>query len=241
MLTLELDGLLDEVGKHDAGTLGVQLPSGLRQRAREIAGFFKSHGYEVIFSGDPSYGACDVSDDVLASAGADLLLHFGHSRMVGPSRIPVIYWHVRDDIDIAAVISGNIEKIRSMGKRVGLATTIQHVHKLGGVKSLLEDAGLSVMLGEPIDRVSFPGQVLGCSFETMDALDVDFFIYIGTGTFHPIGMSLSTDREVLRCDPYTGTCENVTAERDKILKKRYAMINKARDKKDFAVLISTKK
>jgi len=241
MLILELDELLPEIREHDVNTIGIQLPAGLRQRAREITEFFEGHGYEVIFAGDPSYGACDVADDVLASAGADLLVHFGHSKMIPSSVIPVIYWGVRDDIDIRPTISKNIEKIVAMGGSAGLATTVQHVHKLGDVAEILRERGVEVVVGEPIERVSYPGQVLGCSFETIEKMDVDYFIYIGTGVFHPIGISLATDREVLYCDPYTERCESVTPARNMILKKRYAMIEKARTKRDFAILVSTKK
>jgi len=241
MLTLDLDGLLIEVSKHNASVLGVQLPSGLRQRSREVLHFFNRHDYDVIFSGDQSYGACDIADEPLADAGADIMVHFGHSKMLPSTRIPVIYWHVKDDIDIVPAISGNLERIRKAGKRVGLATTIQHVHGLEEVSSFLVSKGFDVSIGKPVDRVSYPGQVLGCSFEAIGSIDVDFYIYVGTGKFHPIGMSLATDKEVLHCDPYMGTCESIIPERDMILKKRYAMMEKARHKTDFGMLLSTKK
>jgi len=241
MLRLELDELLQEVKVHDARIIGIQIPAGLRQSAREISSFFESRGYDVIFSGDPSYGACDIADHEMAAAGADLLIHFGHSRMLDKFEIPVIYWDVKDDISIKEVLSSNISKIRSLGDKVGLATTVQHVHKLGEAAEFLRAEGMVVQIGGPGSRASYPGQVLGCSFEAIEDLDVDFYVYIGTGYFHPIGISLSTDKEVLYCDPYLGTCVSIDDERNKILKKRYAMMSKARDKRDFAILISTKR
>lgn len=177
----------------------------------------------------------------MAIAGADLLIHFGHSKMLDTFEIPVIYWDVKDDVSIIEALRSNMDKIRALGSKVGLATTVQHVHKLEGAAQLLRTEGMEVLIGRPGTRVSYPGQVLGCSFEVIEDLDVDFYIYIGTGYFHPIGISLSTDREVLYCDPYLGTCVSIDEERTKILKKRYAMMSKARDKRDFAILISTKR
>ncbi|MBN1785739.1 MAG: diphthamide biosynthesis enzyme Dph2 [Candidatus Methanofastidiosa archaeon] len=241
MLVLDLDGLLEQVKAFSPRTIGIQLPAGLRQHAREISGFFDSRGYEVVFSGDPSYGACDVADELMGSLGVDLLVHFGHSRMLPSSRVPMIYWDVRDDVPILPTISGNIDLIESMGKKVGIATTIQHVHKLGEVVEFLKGRGMTALLGNKVSRVSNPGQVLGCSFETIKGLDVDFFVYIGTGYFHPIGIALCTDRPVLYCDPYTGACENVEKEKNLILRKRYAAIEKARSCTDFAVIVSSKR
>jgi 2-(3-amino-3-carboxypropyl)histidine synthase len=241
MLQLHLEDLVNRVAAHDVSRVGVQLPFGLRRRAREIAGALESCDVEVVFSGTPSYGACDVADSQMASADVDLLVHFGHSEMLSESTIPVIYWEVVDDVDIIKTLGQHREELHERGHSVGLVTTVQHIHQLPSVRDYLVSEGFDARIGEASVRVSHPGQVLGCSFETATSLDVDFFLYVGTGYFHPVGVSLATDRPVMYCDPYNEQCIDVTPVRDRIVRKRYAVIEKARHAAHFAVVVSTRR
>ncbi|HHN81364.1 MAG TPA: diphthamide biosynthesis enzyme Dph2 [Methanomicrobia archaeon] len=241
MLQLHLEDLAEMVVAHGARRVGVQLPFGLRRRAREIAKTFGDRDIEVVFSGTPSYGACDVADAQMARADVDLLVHFGHSAMLPDSSIPVLYWEVVDDVDIIKTIRQHRDELRSRGRSVGLVTTVQHVHQLPSVRDYLVSEGFDARIGDASIRVSHPGQVLGCSFETATSLDVDFYLYVGTGYFHPVGISLATDRPVMYCDPYTEQCIDVTPVRDRIVRKRYAVIEKARAATHFAVVVSTRR
>ena len=221
--------------------VGIQLPAGLRRYATEISGVLEGAGYSVVFSGDPSYGACDVADEDMAAAGADVLVHFGHSKMMETSSIPVVYWEVRDSIDPVPALRANLSLIKGLGTRVGVVTTVQHVHMIDAALDYLRSEGLDAKAGGPGSRVSYRGQVLGCSFETAHRVDADFYVFVGTGRFHPLGISFGTQKPVVACEPYSQECEVISAYESPLFRKRIAMIEKARQCENFGIVVSTKR
>jgi 2-(3-amino-3-carboxypropyl)histidine synthase len=66
--------------------------------------------------------------------------------------------------------------------RIGVCTTIQHLHR---IKDVLAQLPGSVLVG----------QVLGCRVDNVKKLcdDVDAFLYVGTGEFHPVRVALEAD------------------------------------------------
>ena len=63
-------------------------------------------------------------------------------------------------------------------------------------------------------------------------------LFVGTGLFHPIGIALATKTRVIALDPLTGIAQEVSA--DTLLRRRFAVIEKAREAKDFGIILSTK-
>ena len=77
MHDLELHKAAEEIRKSMANTVLVQLPEGLKPKAKEIADFLeKSTSAKIFIWAGSCYGACDVPD----VKGIDLLIQFGHSE-----------------------------------------------------------------------------------------------------------------------------------------------------------------
>ena len=123
-------------------------------------------------------------------------------------------------------------------QRVGVATTIQHVHNLGQALDVLKEHGIEGLLGPAGGRVKYPGQVLGCSYSAARALDVEEYLFIGTGQFHPLGIALATGKRVVIADPVTGEVSEI--DTDPMLRRRFGAISRATLAKRFAVLVSKK-
>jgi 2-(3-amino-3-carboxypropyl)histidine synthase len=121
---------------------------------------------------------------------------------------------------------------------VGVTTTIQHVHKLGQALEALKELGIQASTGPSGGRIAHAGQVLGCNYSTARALDVEEYLFIGTGRFHPLGIALATGKRVVIADPATGEVSEINT--DPLLRRRFAAITRARDAKRFAVLVSKK-
>ena len=86
-------------------------------------------------------------------------------------------------------------------KKVGLATTVQFLDYIEEIKEHLQMHGADVFVDKM--RQKYEGQLLGCDFGAADKIkeNVDAFLYIGTGIFHPLGIALNIDKEVFCYDP----------------------------------------
>ena len=98
--------------------------------------------------------------------------------------------------------------------------------------------GIQGVVGPAGGRVKQAGQVLGCSYCTARALDVEEYLFIGTGQFHPLGIALATGKRVVIADPVTGEVSEI--DTDPMLRRRFGAITRAGEAKRFAVLVSKK-
>ncbi|MCX9011177.1 MAG: diphthamide biosynthesis enzyme Dph2 [Candidatus Methanoperedens sp.] len=212
--------------------VGLQFPEGLKRRAISIAGEIEERtGADVIISGNPCFGACDI--DTALAGRVDLLFHFGHAGMGEYGN--VVFIEARSNVDVIPAVKSALPLLKA--KRIGLITTVQHVHKLDEVCRFLNEHGKECIIGRGDLRVVYPGQVLGCNF-TAARVDCEEYLYIGSGVFHPLGVAIATRKRVIAADPYLNKAVEVAPE--KFLRKRGGYIARAMDAKVFGIIVSTK-
>ncbi|MDK2891732.1 diphthamide biosynthesis enzyme Dph2 [Methanohalophilus sp.] len=232
---LGIDRIINEIKNRNARKVGLQFPEGLKRRSFSIASEIENKtGAEVQISANPCYGACDLDRQLLETM--DLVFHFGHSTIREDDGGKVIYIEARSPVDLGEVVRKAIPLFE--GIRIGLITTVQHVHKLEGIRRLLEEVGKEGVIAEGDSRIAYPGQVLGCNFSAAFSEDCDEYLYIGGGQFHPIGVALCSKKPVIIADPYLNEVRKVDTHA--IMKKRYAAIGKAMNSKVVAIVVSTK-
>ena len=79
MYNLELDKAIEKIKTEKAKTVVIQLPDGLKSKAKEIVDILKEKtNAEILLWGGSCFGACDTPN--LNSIKADLLIQFGHSE-----------------------------------------------------------------------------------------------------------------------------------------------------------------
>lgn len=226
--------------RHDVGRVAIQLPAGLRRYLSEIISTNNEFGVKTLVLANSCYGGCDVADVVARQLGCDALVHYGHADMGLRTCLPTLYVEARMTVDPLEAVEGALPKLRF--KRVGLATTVQHIGYLEKVAEFLRSRGLRPYIGKPGQRAKYPGQILGCDFGCARSIAdlVDGFIYIGTGRFHPIGIALSTGKDVVIANPVAGDSEELHWDPDVFLSRRKAMVSRAAACEKFAVVVSTK-
>jgi 2-(3-amino-3-carboxypropyl)histidine synthase len=231
---LNLDKAFEQIRRSGACRVGLQVPEGLKRAAPNIAKQIEEKtGAEVIISGDPCYGACDI--DMSLCNEVDLMLHLGHAEL-GDAPDNVIFLEARMTADLREAAENALPHLRS--KKLGCTTTVQHVHKLGQAIEALREHGIEGLVGPGGGRIKYPGQVLGCCYSTAKALDVDEFLFIGTGQFHPLGISLATGKRVVASDPISGEVFEIDLQT--MLRRRFGAISRAMNARRFAVLVSKK-
>lgn len=196
----------------------------------------------VVVSADACFGACDLVDDQLEHLGVDLVVHVGHTEMGDtPPRIPTLFVEALSTIPAGPALDAALGMLPE-GATVGLLATTQHRHVLEEAEEALRGAGLEVVMGEGGRRLSFPGQVLGCDLSAARAVTgrVDAFLLVGGGSFHAVGVALATGRPVVVADVETGEARAVDEDRDRVLRRRSAVMARAADAETFGVLVESR-
>lgn len=236
----EEERVKQEILKLKAKRVLIQLPEGLKPEATRLAEIIEKSGALPIISADPCYGACDLATVEAESLGVDLIIHYGHSKLLKYERVPTIYVEARATMNVNAAVEKALPMLENWQK-IGLTTTVQHVQTLDDVREILLRAGKTVVIGDA-GRLNYPGQVIGCDYSNAKSIanDVEAFLFIGGGKFHALGVALSTSKPTVVADPYEKRAYSVDKEAEKIIKQRWASIEEAKTAKTFAVLVGLK-
>ncbi|MEN6293739.1 MAG: diphthamide biosynthesis enzyme Dph2 [Methanobacterium sp.] len=233
-----LDEVVQKIKEMDAKAVGIQFPEGLKIHAVRVAEKIESEtDAVVIISGDPCYGACDVSDTHMEGL-VDLIVHFGHIEFPIEYKVPVLFIEAYSKIDVDNVLKKSLSFLQNY-KKIGVVTTIQHLQLLDHIKDFLIDNEKDIVMKEGAGTRK--GQVLGCNFSAIKDVDADAFLFIGSGNFHALGITLFTEKPVFIADPYMNEVRTIDEFRDRILRIRFAKITKAGDAQKFGVIVSSKR
>ena len=229
-----------EVRKRKAQRVLIQLPDGLKMEGPNLALIVKRAGALAIVSADPCYGACDLAILDAKNLGVDLIVHYGHSPMVKEERIPILYIEAKAKVSPKSAIKKAIPLLKNWNK-IGLATTIQHVHTTEEAKNFLLKSGKNVAIGDA-GHLKYAGQVTGCDYTNAKAIseEVEAFLLIGGGRFHALGVALVTAKPVIVADPYERRAYVIDKEVRKTINQRWANISEAKKARNFGILIGLK-
>ena len=228
--------------------VALQFPEGLRHRAFEFAKMLEErNGCEVVLLGDACYGACDLPGaSMMGDIEADILLHLGHlpfprtKKKIGRAEVMFLEMEIDIDLDrMFKVILGK-QNVKKLGAHVGLATTAQHMHQLKEIKACLKEEGVRAELLKWGSRSLAPGHVVGCSFSGASRFKGYSILFIGTGTFHPLGIALASSAPVFQYDPERCELVEHAGTKDRFLRKRFASIANSQDAKRFGIIVSSK-
>lgn len=119
-------------------------------------------------------------------------------------------------------------------KRIGIISTVQHSDKLERVREFLEKNGKKAVIG---------GNVLGCNVDSAKAIerDIDCFLYIGSGKFHPLGITLKTEKPVFVANPVSNSAGRISEDEKRTYnRRRKGKILKSMNAEIFGIIVCTK-
>ncbi|MBQ4368184.1 MAG: diphthamide synthesis protein, partial [Candidatus Methanomethylophilus sp.] len=223
MFNLQIDTIESWIRDRGFTSVALQLPEGLKLRAIELSEqIFKDTGAKVVILGYPCYGACDLFTGYKAYAQG--LVHFGHSPIPNlPQDDDVLYIEARAEVEIDGPLSAYVDRLP---QSVGLLASVQYVHLLPRAKEIIEASGRRALIGKGDGRIFYPGQVLGCNCSSAVAVqdDVDCYLFLGEGDFHPLAATFGVKKHVVILNPVTGEIRDLDDKRDRILRRRFAAI-----------------
>lgn len=225
-------------GRHQKVVL--QVPAGLVRNAHDLGAQLRAAtGTPVVVATRPCFGACDFPTPGEAP-GADAAVVLGHAPIPNVARNRVTYFvEMRDPIgDVAALA----EAVASGGlpKRIGLVVSIQHLDLVAPFTQALSSRGFTVKVGTGDHRLAYPAQALGCNYTSAESVapDVDAFLFLGTGRFHPVGLAFAVDRPVWSLDPRQGTLEP-PIDRAGLIARRQLLVASCHSARRFGILVSS--
>ena len=122
------------------------------------------------------------------------------------------------------------EALKQLPQKIGIVTNAQHIHKLADIKKQLPNAILA-------------GQVLGCRADNAQrvAEQVDAFLFIGGGAFHPLFVAVKTGKKVYCWNPADQLLTIITQEQiEAYAKDQQRQLNLFYHAKNVGILVSAK-
>jgi 2-(3-amino-3-carboxypropyl)histidine synthase len=218
----------------------LQVPAGLVRNADELADrLHREVGTSVVLATRPCFGACDFPSRDEAP-GADVAVVLGHAPIPNvPLSRPTYFVEMRDPTGDPEALAALVASA-GLPSRLGLVASVQHLDLVEGLRAALGRRGYAVHVGLGDRRLAYPGQALGCNYTGAESIaaDVDAFLFLGTGAFHPIGLAFAVDRPVWSLDPLQSRLEP-PLDRASLIAGRQIRVAAARDAQRWGILVST--
>ena len=218
----------------------LQVPAGLIRNAHELAGRLREEtGIPVAVAARACFGACDFPSRDEAPR-ADVAVVLGHSPIPNvPLARPTYFVEMRDPGGDPVALADTVERA-GLPRRLGLVVSVQHLDLVAPLRLALERHGRTVAVGQGDRRLAYPAQALGCNYTGAEAVaaEVDAFLFVGTGRFHPVGLALAVDRPVWSLDPLQNVMEP-PVDRDALVRRRQLAVAAARDALRWGILVSS--
>lgn len=188
---MELEEALATVDEAGYEKVGIQGPAGLKKEMLDIAKELRDREIQPLIVAEATFGGCDLADHKVDMLDGEALIHLGHSpfhlgkRTVEGENIEVLHVPYRLERDFIPILEEKADVLEE--DTLGVVTTAQHMEELDDVIQWLEENGFKAVKGEKGSRVRNEGQVLGCDAGAALSIkdEVDAFLYVGSGRFHP--------------------------------------------------------
>ncbi len=215
----------------------LQFPEGLKKYALEYAKKLEKKGEEVFISSTPCFGACDIAIEEAERLGADKIIHFGHSPfpLKIKTKIPIEYveWYESFNLEILKI---TIDKLKKFSP-VALITTVQFVPLVPSIIKYYDKYEIKIKIKKGV-LTTYKSQVLGCDGTAGNIKGTKAVLYIGSGSFHPLGLKIN--KPIFIFNPFTKEFRRINKDLEKIRKRYKGAILKALYGNKFLILVSTK-
>ena len=232
--------LFEALRRARPGRIVLQVPAGLVRNAHDLAARLRTEtGARVTVAARACFGACDFPSRDEAPK-ADVAVVLGHSPIPNVRVVrPTYFVEMREPAGDVAALAATIARA-SLPARLGLVASVQHLDLVGPLAVALERNGHAVRIGRGDRRLAYAAQALGCNYTGAEAIagEVDAFLFVGTGRFHPIGLAFAVDRPVWSIDPLQGELAP-PIDRAALVGRRQLAVAGARDARRWGILVSS--
>lgn len=218
----------------------LQVPAGLIRNAHDlVVQLREATGVPVLLGARACFGACDfpTTDE---GRDADAAVVLGHSPIPNVRRNRTMYFVEMREPGGDPVALARIVHEAGLPIELGLVASVQHLDLIPALTDALAVAGHRLRAGTGDHRLAYPAQALGCNYTGAESIadEVDAFLFLGTGRFHPLGLAFAVSKPVWSLDPLQGTLEP-PIDRERLIARRQLRVAGCRDFRRFGILVST--
>jgi 2-(3-amino-3-carboxypropyl)histidine synthase len=217
----------------------LQVPAGLVRNAHDLSERFEREvGAPVVLATRPCFGACDLPSRDEAPR-ADVAVVLGHAPIPNvPVVRPTYFVEMREPGGDAEALAATVAAA-GVPQRLGLVLSVQHLDLVEPLTAALARRSYEVRVGRGDRRLAYASQALGCNYTGAEAVEaqVDAFLFVGTGRFHPIGLAFAVERPVWSLDPLQNRIEPAI-DRASLIRKRQLVVATVRDARKWGILVS---
>ncbi len=134
---IDLEKAVRIINKNNYKNIVLQVPEGLKYIFKDFVDFFEEKTKaNIIISADPCFGACDIPSFFCENTDIDLIIQIGHLPIpqFSENSIPIMFLNAFSNADVSKVVKKALPSIK--GKKIGVVTTAQHIHKIDDVKNI---------------------------------------------------------------------------------------------------------
>ncbi|RPD58166.1 diphthamide biosynthesis protein [Lentinus tigrinus ALCF2SS1-7] len=258
---------VNEIEKGDYTRIALQFPDELLPHSVPIFRLLKlkiADTKELYILADTSYGSCCVDEVAAQHVEADALVHYGHACMSQTSRLPVIYVLGKKPIDPSHCAECFFDVVTAQSnvadrQTVLLRYDVGYAHRADSIVSELKSRLPSParILHTPIPLVAHPspsgqhrtphelheaGQDNSPEDSSVEEASPEnsVILYIGGESLTLTNLLLThASYEVYSYDPKTRTARLESGRTNKLLMRRYAVVQRARDADVIGILVGT--
>ncbi|KAI6127183.1 diphthamide biosynthesis protein [Pisolithus sp. B1] len=263
----EIERTAKEIRDGDYKRIALQFPDELLHESVPIYRLLKqrvNEGQELYVLADTSYGSCCVDEVAAQHVDADLMVHYGHACLSQTSRLPVIYVFGRKPINVDSCVKRILDVIASIVKSlpsVLIRHDVAYSYRAGEiVKELCNKTAATAtrimyhavptkMEPSPTQPKSDSSPISG-RHEGSDVLRTEpgadlvgndgIIIYIGDESLTLTNILVThSSNKVYSYNPTTNAVRLESGRTNKLLMRRFAVVQKARDADVFGILVGT--
>lgn len=246
----ELRRCTEWINKHQYKTVALQFPDEmLVDSVRVTLAIQKAVAADLYILGDTSYGSCCIDEVAAEHVKADALVHFGHTCLSYPSRLPVCFIFGNEPCPLHRLEEGLRLTFRSQETKIIVVFDVQYDHAkestVAILRSIFRDVVVSeLVVPETTDPRAEHDEIRKCARRIVlppsENVEDYNILFVGPENRTLSNLVLTFGR--CRCysfDPRTQVVRMESAGVNKHLARRYHMIERVKDASVIGILVGT--
>ncbi|PVG00331.1 diphthamide biosynthesis protein [Serendipita vermifera] len=249
----EIEETSAQIREHGFKRVALQFPDEMLQDSVAVylalGSSLKSNDYQgcsLFVLADTSYGSCCVDEVAAQHVNADAVVHYGHTCLSPTTRLPTIYVYGRQKIDTNKFIASISTSLPSQSSRITLRTDVSFNYAVDQIYTAISPQYPNAIIQHTnLPRFQLPASKIELQStpkadEAAPDQESRVILYIGPESLGFTNLLMTSGTiPIYRYDPSMDTCTSESFRTNKLLMRRYTMVQRARDADVFGILVGT--